>query len=638
MAVGDFNGDGKQDLVTANPNTNDVSILLGNGAGSFGAATNFPVGANPISVAVGLFNADANQDLAVVDQNSNTVSILLGNGAGGFSNPAANFDVGIGPAEVAVGDFNGDGKQDLAVATSSDGVSVLLGDGLGGFSNAPSFGLGAGRLSIAVGDFDGDGREDLATTGNSGTFSPGAVSVLLRQCPAAFSIDNVTENEGDTGTTSFVFTISKIGSTTLSTSVDFTTQDGTATAASGDYQPNGGTLKFAAKDAMAQVTVLVNGDTIVEPDETFTVHLGNSINATISNADGVGTILNDDVTIATPTPSPTPGGTPTPTPPCVTLSESFDGVTAPALPNGWTTAATGAEVPWVTSVISPASAPNDAFVPDANTVGNTELFTPFIAVPAAGGRLTFQNLFNLQGSAATGFDGMVLEISVPGGGYVDIITAGGTFVTGGYNATISTGFGSPISGRMAWSGLSGGTPAAPTYITTTVVNLPPAANGQNIQLKWRVATDNNTVATGAPGVRIDDIVITPGICPTPTPSPTPTATARRPTATATATATATPTATATATATAVPTRTPSPTPTATPTVTATPTPTPNPTSTPTPTPPHPHPTTTPTPTPNPTPTPTATPTPPPHLRHRRHLLSRRVTISQRAGGWNPETT
>jgi hypothetical protein len=157
--------------------------------------------------------------------------------------------------------------------------------------------------------------------------------------------------------------------------------------------------------------------------------------------------------------------------------------------------------------------------------GNTQLVTPVIAVPTGGAILTFQNLFNMQATPTTGFDGMVLEIKINDGGFTDILAAGGSFVTGGYTHTISTDFGNQIGGRMAWSGLSGGTAATPAYITTTV-NLPTSANGQNIQLKWRAATDDNTVAEGAAGVRIDNIVINPASCgmPFPTPTPIPTAT------------------------------------------------------------------------------------------------------------------
>jgi outer membrane biosynthesis protein TonB len=245
--------------------------------------------------------------------------------------------------------------------------------------------------------------------------------------------------------------------------------------------------------------------------------------------------------------------------PCsATFPENFDGVTAPALPGGWTTAATGGEAAWVTSTTNHASAPNDAFAPDVSTVGNTELFTPIIAGLAANGTLTFQNSFNME----TGYDGMVLEISIDGGPFADIITAGGIFVTGGYTGTIQN-TGSPIAGRMAWTGLSGGSTTTPAYITTTV-NLPAAANGKDVQFKWRAATDVSMTAMGNAGVRIDNIAVS---CATPTPTPTATATA-------TATATSTPTPIPLPTPTSTPTPTPIPIPTPTPTPSATPTPKP----------------------------------------------------------------
>ena len=185
-----------------------------------------------------------------------------------------------------------------------------------------------------------------------------------------------------------------------------------------------------------------------------------------------------------------------------TLAESFDGVIAPALPAGWTTAATGVESPWVTSTTNPSSAPNDAFVPDPSNIGNTELVTPTIAVPAGGAKVTFRNLYNMEST----FDGTVLEISINGAAFTDITTGGNAFLTGGYGSTISVNFGSPIAGRQAWSGLSGGSSAAPTYITSSI-NLPAAANGKDVKLKWRAATDNSVSAPGAAGVRIDGITL-----------------------------------------------------------------------------------------------------------------------------------
>ncbi len=182
----------------------------------------------------------------------------------------------------------------------------------------------------------------------------------------------------------------------------------------------------------------------------------------------------------------------------VAIAQNFDGVAAPTLPAGWTTSATGIGVPWVTSTTTPNSAPNDAFAPDPSNIGDSMLLSPTFAVPAGGATLTFKNNFNTEST----FDGVVLEVSVNGGAFADITTGGNAFIAGGYTGPISTSFASPIAGRQAWNGNSGG------YITSTI-KLPVAANGQNAQLKWRMATDNSVAATG---VRIDDISISNAVC------------------------------------------------------------------------------------------------------------------------------
>jgi hypothetical protein len=188
----------------------------------------------------------------------------------------------------------------------------------------------------------------------------------------------------------------------------------------------------------------------------------------------------------------------------VTLfSENFDGVSAPALPAGWVATqgvnVTGAPF-WVTSnsgTPTPVavSLPNSIFTPDPNNLLDNLITTPIIAIPGGSGtrRVTFQNNYNLEST----FDGGVLEISINGGGFQDIITAGGSFVAGGYNGTISTSFGNPIAGRQAWTGNSNG------FITTTV-NLPAAAYGQNIQLRFRMGSDNSVAAVGW---RVDDVSV-----------------------------------------------------------------------------------------------------------------------------------
>jgi hypothetical protein len=190
----------------------------------------------------------------------------------------------------------------------------------------------------------------------------------------------------------------------------------------------------------------------------------------------------------------------------ILLEEAFDGVAAPALPAGWvaTVAAGLATNNWRTVTTSPDTAPNAAFVPDASTLHDVRLDTPVFAVLSPGAQLAFRNNYNTE----AGFDGGVLEISVNGGAFVDILAAGGSFVAGGYNRTLSTGFSNPLPGRQAWSGNSNG------YLTTRV-NLPAAAAGQNVQLRWRFGSDSSVSATGW---RIDSINLTDAyLCATNTP-------------------------------------------------------------------------------------------------------------------------
>jgi Fungalysin metallopeptidase (M36)/Fungalysin/Thermolysin Propeptide Motif len=179
----------------------------------------------------------------------------------------------------------------------------------------------------------------------------------------------------------------------------------------------------------------------------------------------------------------------------VGITQNFDGVTPPALPAGWTTTQdSGTAITWATTATGPSSAPNSAFANDPATVNMSSLVSPSVAISSTSAQLKFKNKFITEST----FDGMVLEMSVGAGAFQDIIAAGGSFVSGGYNATISASFMSPIAGRMAWSGTSAG-----GYIDT-VVNLPAAANGQNVQFRWRMASDNSVAATG---VNIDDVQI-----------------------------------------------------------------------------------------------------------------------------------
>lgn len=198
--------------------------------------------------------------------------------------------------------------------------------------------------------------------------------------------------------------------------------------------------------------------------------------------------------------------------------QNFDSVVAPALPAGWTATASGSGVAPTTVTTFPDTAPNAVYLSEQASVGLSEVSSAPVFIPSAGTQLSFQNEFNTEGT----YDGLVLEISIPGvagGAFQDILTAGGSFATGGYNSTLNTGFSNPLPGRMAWSGLSGGTTAAPAYIAT-VVNLPAAAVGQNVQFKWRQGSDSSVTPIGAIGSRIDTIALVSTACGTTSPAVT----------------------------------------------------------------------------------------------------------------------
>lgn len=166
--------------------------------------------------------------------------------------------------------------------------------------------------------------------------------------------------------------------------------------------------------------------------------------------------------------------------PVSTFVENFDGVVAPALPAGWTSSVSGSGVNWVTTTTTPDTAPNDAFTPNQSSTGEASLISPVIAITNTGAQISFRHFYELE----DGFDGGVLEIKIGGGDFTDIIAAGGSFNSGGYDTTLE-GDGecpNPLAGRDAWSGNTG------NYITTNV-NLPPSAAGQNIQLRWRAGFD-----------------------------------------------------------------------------------------------------------------------------------------------------
>ena len=190
IVAADFNNDGELDLATPNNSSNTVSVLLGNGNGTFQPQMTFLPGASPRTIAGADFNNDGNQDLAVTHLGSNVVSIHLGNGDGTFQ-AATPFATASGPEGMAVADLNGDGSLDLAVTTGAGVVSVLLGVGDGTFQPRTDYVTVTASAAVAVGDFNADGKLDLAVINSLSTFLifPGNGDGTF-QAPTAFNTGN----------------------------------------------------------------------------------------------------------------------------------------------------------------------------------------------------------------------------------------------------------------------------------------------------------------------------------------------------------------------------------------------------------------------------------------------------------------
>ncbi|MES2774715.1 MAG: FG-GAP-like repeat-containing protein [Bacteroidota bacterium] len=175
IAIGDFDGNGKQDVVTTNYDANSIYIRLGNGTGGFTGSTNIAIAGNPAAIAVGDVNGDGRQDITVARYTGNAVSVLLGDGAGNFT-ATTSVPVGTNPGELVLADFNNDGLRDIATTNmGSNTVSIRLGTGSGSFVNAPDITSVSKPYALTVTDFNNDGHADIAVTNNL----TASVSILL---------------------------------------------------------------------------------------------------------------------------------------------------------------------------------------------------------------------------------------------------------------------------------------------------------------------------------------------------------------------------------------------------------------------------------------------------------------------------
>src|SRR5262249_98210 len=163
------------------------------------------------------------------------------------------------------------------------------------------------------------------------------------------------------------------------------------------------------------------------------------------------------------------------------LFENFDSVSAPQFPFGWSTSGGGAEVPWVTSTMHSSSAPNSLFSPDPNQIGLNEIVSPPIQITSPDARLSFQNWYDLETTFLRNrlYDGSVLEISIDGDAWQDVVQAGASFESGAYDEGLIDGCcQNPLAGRNGWSGRSGIN--LTSQFITSAVRLPSSTAGHNV--------------------------------------------------------------------------------------------------------------------------------------------------------------
>ena len=297
VATGDFNQDGKLDLAVANLNDNTVSVLLGNGDGTFQSQSVYATGSGPTWIATGDFNGDGKLDLAVANVSDGTVSVLLGNGDGSFQ-PQSVYAAGSGPHSIMSADLNGDGKLDLVVANANDTtVSVLLGNGDGTFQPQSTLSTGRSPVSVVAGDFDGDGVLDLAVTNIDGvlillgngdgsfrgqtTFPAGAspYSVITADFNDDGKLDLAVTNAVSSGGS--VSILLGIGDGTFKSPVAYTAGADTLGVSTGDFNGDGNLDLAVTNDSASTISVLLgNGDGSFQSQLVFSA---------TSGADGIAT-------------------------------------------------------------------------------------------------------------------------------------------------------------------------------------------------------------------------------------------------------------------------------------------------------------------------------------------------------------
>jgi hypothetical protein len=355
LQTADLNADNKVDVVVANVDRNTITVFLGNGLGALSAGTNFDAEPRPVAPTIADFDGNGTLDLVVANNGSSTISFYSGNGAGGLNAPVT-YPASVTPNGLAKGDFNLDNKTDLAVMSgtafgvstlknvtaplpcfSVNNVTVTEGDtgsvNLDFVITLSQASSETVRVNYSLVNETATKGADFANLSARLAFAPGETSKtisvpvfgdLLDEADETFLIqlasasgatildgegrgtilDNdplpsITINDISNAEASLLrnFTVTLSAVSGRDVKVDFATANGSATAGvsgTDDYFATSGTLTIPPGQSSGQISVQVFDDSTFEPDENYFVNLSNPVNATISDAQGQSTIVNND--------------------------------------------------------------------------------------------------------------------------------------------------------------------------------------------------------------------------------------------------------------------------------------------------------------------------------------------------------